>query len=75
MGLDDERGFEEGDRGADYSSPISSFDLLVGRQRSYFWKTAFEKNCFFCVGELAEYGFDQQRLLWYVIHLWDMVCS
>ena len=75
MGLNDERRLEEGDRGADFSSPTSSFDLLVDRQRSYFWKTGFEKNCFFCVGELAEYGSDQQRLLWYVIRLWDMVCS
>ena len=23
--------------------------------------------------EYTEYGFDQQRLLWYVFHLWDMV--
>ena len=35
-----------------------------------------EKNYFFCVGEYAEYGFDQQRLIWYVCRLWDMaVCS
>ena len=27
---------------------------------------------FFCVGEYAEYGFDQQRI-WYVCRLWDMV--
>ena len=26
-------------------------------------KTSFEKNCFFCVGEYAKYGFDQQG--WY----------
>ena len=39
------------------------------------WKTSFEKNCFFCVGEYAEYGFDQQRLIWYVCRLWDMVFS
>ena len=24
-----------------------------------------KKHCFFCVGEYAEYGFDQQRLIWY----------
>ena len=24
------------------------------------WKTSFEKNFFFCLGEYAEYGFDQQ---------------
>ena len=37
------------------------------------WKTSFEKNwVFFCVGEYAEYGFDQQRLIWYVCPLWDM---
>ena len=38
------------------------------------WKTSFEKN-FFCVGEYAEYGFDQQRLIWYVFRLWDRVFS
>ena len=27
------------------------------------------------MGEYAEYGFDQQRLIWYVGHLWDMVFS
>ena len=25
------------------------------------------------MGEYAEYGFDQQRLIWYVCCLWDMV--
>ena len=25
------------------------------------------KITFFCVGEYAEYGFDQQRLIWYVL--------
>ena len=25
------------------------------------------------MGEYTEYGFDQQRLIWYVYHLWDMV--
>ena len=39
------------------------------------WKTSFEKKLFFCVGEYAEYGFDQQRLIWYVCRLWDMVYS
>ena len=39
------------------------------------WKTSFEGNCFFCVGEYAEYGFDQQRLIFYVCRLWDMVFS
>ena len=29
-------------------------------------KTSFEKNWLFCVREYAEYGFDQQRLIWYV---------
>ena len=33
------------------------------------------KKNFFCVGEYAEYGFDQQRLIWYVYRLWDMVFS
>ena len=27
------------------------------------------------MGEYAEYGFDQQRLIWYVCRLWDMVFS
>ena len=38
-------------------------------------KTSFEKKLFFCVGEYAEYGFDQQRLIWYVCFLWDVVFS
>ena len=39
-------------------------------------KTRFEKNwVFFCVGEYAEYGFDQQMLIWYIFRLWDMVFS
>ena len=33
------------------------------------------KKLFFCLGEYAEYGFDQQRLTWYVFRLWDMVFS
>ena len=33
------------------------------------------KKIFFCVGEYAEYGFDQQRLIWYVFRQWDMVFS
>ena len=28
------------------------------------WKASFEKTQLFCVGEYAEYGFDQQRLIW-----------
>ena len=40
------------------------------------WKTSFEKKTgFLCVGEYAEYGFDQQRLILYVIRLWDVVFS
>ena len=41
-----------------------------GPERNYEWKldelkynhskTSFEKKLFFCVGEYAEYGFDQQ---------------
>ena len=39
-------------------------------------KTSFEKKkLFFCVNEYAEYGFDQQRLIWHVCRLWDMVFS
>ena len=29
----------------------------------------------FKLNGLALYGFDQQRLIWYVFRLWDMVCS
>ena len=34
-----------------------------------------KKKLFFCVGEYAEYGLDQQRLIWYVCRLWAMVFS
>ena len=27
------------------------------------------------MGEYAEYEFDQQRLIWYVFRLWEMVFS
>ena len=40
-----------------------------------YWKTSFEKNCFFWVDEYAEYGYDQQRLIWYGFRLWHMVFS
>ena len=33
------------------------------------------KKMFFCVGEYTEYGFDQQKLIWYVFRLWGMVFS
>ena len=33
------------------------------------------KKLFFYVGEYAEYGFDQQRLIWHVRRVWDMVSS
>ena len=49
-----------------------------GDDQANFWqhsKTSFEKKLFFCVSENAEYGFDQQRLIWYVCRLWDMVFS
>ena len=38
-------------------------------------RLVLKKNLFFCVGEYAEYRFDQQRLIWYVCRLWDMVFS
>ena len=32
------------------------------------WKTiVLKKKLFFCVGEYTEYGFDQQRLIWYMV--------
>ena len=33
------------------------------------------KKLSFCVGEQAEYGFDQKRLVSYVFHLWGLTCS
>ena len=30
------------------------------------WTTSLEKKLFSCVGEYAKYGFDQQRLIWYM---------
>ena len=47
------------------------------------YQTLFRKNTgrlvlkklFYCVGEYVEYGFDQQKLIWYVCRLWDMVFS
>ena len=38
-------------------------------------RLVLKKSVFFCVGEYAEYGFDQQRLTWYVFRVWDMVFS
>ena len=43
--------------------------------RNDHWLTSLKNELFFCVGEYAEYGFDQQRLIWYVCRLWDMVRS
>ena len=49
------------------------FDFVRLPSSIKHWKTSFEKT--FCVGEYAEYGFDQQRLIWYVFRLCDMVFS
>ena len=38
-------------------------------------RLVLKKTGFFFVGEYAEYVFDQQRLIWYVCCLWDMVLS
>ena len=38
-------------------------------------RLVLKETLFFCVGEYAGYGFDQQRLIWYVFCLWDMVFS
>ena len=32
---------------------------MFGTVQNKHWKTSVEKTCFFCVGEYAEYGFDQ----------------
>ena len=42
----------------------------INRSFRKHWKTSFgKKNCFIVVGEYVEYGFDQQRLIWYVFRL------
>ena len=38
-------------------------------------RLVLKKTLFFCMGKYAEYVFDQQRFLWYVFRLWDMVFS
>ena len=38
-------------------------------------RLVLKKTLFFCVGEYPEYGFDHQRLKWYVCRLWDIVFS
>ena len=48
---------------------------FIERRRYKDSKTNFEKKLFFGVGKYAEYGFDQQRLIWYVCRQWDMVFS
>ena len=35
-------------------------------------RLVLKKNCFSAWAS-TEYGFDQQRLIWYVCRLWDMV--
>ena len=58
----------------DSGAPESSKDCGEGEQRLYWHKCSQNvKKLFFCVGEYAEYGFDQQRLIWYVCRLWDTV--
>ena len=38
-------------------------------------RLVLKKKLFFCVGEYPEYGFDQQRLIWCICRLWDIVFS
>ena len=38
-------------------------------------RLVLKNNYSFCVGEYAKYGFDQQRLIWYVFGLKDIVFS
>ena len=33
-------------------------------------RLVLKKKLYFCVGEYAENGFDQQRLIWYICRLW-----
>ena len=49
--------------------------LCVGMYILSTGRLVLKKELFFCVGEYAEYGFDQQRLIWYVCRLRDMVFS
>ena len=37
-------------------------------------KTSFEKKTVFCVGEYAEYGFDQQRLIYGLFVAYGIWC-
>ena len=46
-----------------------------GQQQYSYWNTSFEKNLFFCMGDYAECGFNQQGWIWYVCCLWDTVFS
>ena len=52
-------------------------DMLKGGAAYQKGKTSFEKNCFSAWVSMLNnnYGFDQQRLIWYVFRLWDMVFS
>ena len=53
----------------------TSQEKILGEYAMNTRRLSFEKKLFFCVGEYVEYGFDQQRLIWYVCRLWDMVFS
>ena len=39
------------------------------------WKDSFEKSVFSALVSIAENGFDEQRMIWYVFCLWDMAYS
>ena len=55
--------------------PFTLWSSLDKPDCLFIGRLVLKKTCFFCVGEYAEYGFDQQRLIWYVFRLWDMVFS
>ena len=41
----------------------------VRHRRESTGRLVLKKTVFFCVGEYVKYGFDQQRLIWYVFRL------
>ena len=51
-------------------------DLILTNWPLYnFGRLVLKKTLFFCLGEYAEYGCDQQGLIWYVFRLWNAVFS
>ena len=53
-----------------YISDLDSHAILDKQ-----WKISFEKSVFSALASIAENRFDQQRMIWYVFCLWNMVYS